>query len=1053
MKVTEFSIKRSAGMSMVIMFFIVLGLVGYSRMGADMFPKTDIPVITIVTTYPGAGPEEIETQVIDPIEEAVASLSGLKRVTSSASEGMTWTVLEFSMSTDLDVAAGDTQKAVDAILYKLPRDVDKPIIQKYDMNAEPVMTMVVSGKLPLPETYRLAKDRIKQRLETVPGVARVTLQGGKQREIQVDVDRSRLEAYGLSINEIITRLKLENHNIPSGRISEQQNEYTVRLLGQYSSVEEIQELRIPLGDGGSVALKELAEVKDSYKEVRQYSRLDDQEAVGIIVQKQSDASIVDTAKAIRAEITKIQKTLPKGVNLVIAIDSSNFINNSLADTKRTLIEGVLMTGLVLLFFLREWRSLLIVMLAIPTSIISTFMMMYFFGYSFNMLSLMGLSLCVGILVDDSIVVLENIHRHLKMGKNPIQAAIDGRGEIGMAAIAITLSDIVVFGPIAFMQGMVGQFFRQFGLTVVFATLFSLFISFTLTPMLAAKLYKKPGNGEEGNLYTNGNGSRGRSFWQLLSTKLEHIGGWVVTFYRGLLQWALGHRWTVLGVVTLALAGSISLVVMGFIGSGFMAKTDNGRFIIDLKLTPGTALDRTDKAIKEVEAKLKHIPEVEHYYTSLGKGGNDWSAKSGSHMGKIAVVLKPKAERQQSVFEIADEVRSWGKNLPVESFTVTEGGLPGMGDEPPIMVEVTGPDQDTLVEIAAKVEQVVKSTPGVADVTSSWQGLGQPEVQVKVDRLRAAQHGLSVGEIARALRAGMEGDVATLYRDHGKEYDLRVRLREADRSTVVDLSKITLTNNRGELVQLSQIAEIAPAKGPTEISHKNRDRLITIKGTTTEAVGALGDNWDKIWAKMHLPPGYEIDYYGEIKDQRESFADLIFALLLSLLLVYMILVILYESYLTPLIRMLSLPCGAIGALTALALTGNDLDMMSFIGLIMLDGLAAKNGTLLIDYTNTLMERGKSLKEALLEAGTTRLRPIFMTSVTMIFGMLPTALAIADGAEVRKGMGVVLVGGLITSTILTPVVIPVAYTLIDDGKQWLRKTGRKLRGSVHRQKAGA
>ncbi|MFZ3170547.1 MAG: efflux RND transporter permease subunit [Carboxydocellales bacterium] len=1048
MKITEFSIRRSAGMTMVIMFFVVLGLVGYNRIGTDMFPKTDIPVVTVVATYPGAGPEEIETQVVDPIEEAVASLSGLKRVTSSVSEGMTWSFLEFKMGTDVNIAANDAQKVVDAILYKLPKDVVKPIVQKYDINAEPVMTLAVSGDLPLTETYRLAKDRIKQRLETVPGVAKVNLMGGKEREIQVAVDRGRLEAYGLSVNKLITRLKLENYNIPSGRITEHQTEYTVRLLGQYGSMEEIQELRIPLEKGGSVALKEVAEVKDSFKEVRQYSRLNKQEAVGMLIQKQSDASIVDTAAAVRAEVDRIRKTLPKGVNLVIANDSSNFIKNSLADTKSTLFEGVLLTGLVLLFFLREWRSLLIVMLAIPTSIISTFMMMYFFGYTFNLLSLMGLSLCVGILVDDSIVVLENIHRHLKMGKNPIQAAIDGRSEIGMAAVAITLSDIVVFGPIAFMQGMVGQFFRQFGLTVVFATLFSLFISFTLTPMLASKLYKKSGNGEEGNLYTNGQGTRPGTIWKKLSSMLEGIGGRVVNFYRSSLLWSLGHRWTVLGVVTLALIGSFSLVIMGFVGSAFLAKTDNGRFSITVELTPGGALERTDKTMEEVEAKLKQIPEVEYYYTTVGKGGNDWSAKSGSHIGKIAVMLKPKMERERSVFQVAEIVRSWGKKLPVEAFSVTEGGLPGMGDEPPIIVEVTGPDLNTLEKIAGKVEQVVKVTPGVGDVTSSWQGLGQPEMQVKVDRLRAAQYGLSVGEIAQAVRASMEGDVATLYRDQGKEYDLRVRLREPDRSTGMDLSKIILSNSEGDLIQLSQVATITQAKGPTQINHKNRDRLITIKATTKVAVGALADNWDKTWASLNLPPGYEIDYYGEIKDQRESFTDLIFALLLSLVLVYMILVILYESYLTPFIRMLSLPCGAIGALTALAITGNNLDMMSFIGLIMLDGLAAKNGTLLIDYTNTLMERGMSLKEALLEAGTTRLRPIFMTSLTMIFGMLPTALAIADGAEIRKGMGVVLVGGLITSTMLTPILIPVAYTLIDDAKHWLNKTGRKLRGTVPR-----
>ncbi|MHB8171844.1 MAG: efflux RND transporter permease subunit [Thermincolia bacterium] len=1052
MKVTEFSIKRSAGMTMIILFFIVLGLVGYNRLGADMFPKTEIPFVTVFTTYPGAGPQEIESQVVDPIEDAVSSLSGLSRVVSSASEGYTWTVLEFKMGTDIEVLANDTQKAIDAIAYKLPKDIEKPVVRKEDLNSEPVLTLALSGNLPLTETYRLAKDKIKQRLETVPGVARVTIQGGKEREIQVEVGRSRLESYGLSINQIVNRLKLENYNVPSGRLTYPETEYTVRLLGQYGSIEEIRQLRIPLEGGGSVALGELAEVKDSFKEVRQYSRLDDREAVGLLVLKQNDASIVDTAERVKEEIAKIQKTLPKGVKIVVAIDSSVFINNALNDTKFTLIEGVLMTGLVLLFFLREWRSLLIVMLAIPTSIISTFMMMYMFGYSFNLLSLMGLTLCVGILVDDSIVVLENIHRHMKMGKNPIKAAIDGRAEVGMAAVAITLADVVVFLPIAFMEGMVGQFFRQFGLTVVFAALFSLFISFTLTPMLAAKLFKKEGNGGEGNLLVNGQKTRLNTFLNLLSTKLDLLGDRVVAVYQSLLRWSLGHRWTVLGLVVLALGASVSLYTMGSIGSGFMAKTDNGRFYVAMELLPGTSLERTDKTLKAIENKLKNIPEVANYYTTIGIGGSDFSSKTGSHMGKITVVLKPKSERQRTIWEITDEVRSLSKNIPAESLTITEGGLPGLGNEAPVQVEITGPDQDTLVEIAARVEKVVKETSGVNDVASSWQGLGQPEIQVNIDRLRVAEHGLSVGEVAQALRASMEGDVATLYKEKGKEYDLRVRLREADRSKGVDLAKITLTNSQGQVIQLSQVAEITQDKGPTEIRRKNRDQLITITATTTEAVGGLADKWDQIWTKMDLPHGYEIGYYGEIKDQRESFADLTFALVLSLILVYMIMVILYESYLTPFIRMLALPCGLIGALAALAITGTNLEMMSFIGLIMLEGLAAKNGTLLIDYTNTLTARGMNLRDALIEAGTTRLRPIFMTSFTMIFGMLPTALALSDGAEIRKGIGLVIIGGMITSTILTPLVIPVAYTLIEDFKQWLRRKVFRAKGTITKPSTG-
>ncbi|HEX3031525.1 MAG TPA: efflux RND transporter permease subunit [Bacillota bacterium] len=654
LKITEFSIKRSAGMTMIVMLFIVLGLVGYSRIGSDMFPRTDVPFVTVVSTYPGAGAQEIENQVVDPIEEAVSSISGVKRVTSSASEGMTFTTLEFRMGTDINIAASDTQKAIDAILYKLPRDMDKPIVEKVDLNAEPVMTLAVSSDFPLTETYRLAKDKIQQRLATLPGVGKITIQGGREREIQVLVDKSKLEGYGLSINSVVNRLKLENYNIPGGRLTEPETEYTVRVLGQYSTLDEIRSVRIPLPTGGTVALGDVAEVMDSFKEVRQYNKLDGRNAVGLLVQKQSDASIVDTAQAVRQEVEQLRKTLPKGVNIVIPVDSSTFITSSLDDTKRSLLEGVLMTGLVLLFFLREWRSLLIVMLAIPTSIISTFMMMYFFGYSFNILSLTALSVCVGILVDDSIVVLENINRHLKMGKNPIQAALDGRSEIGMAAIAITLSDVVIFGPIAFMQGMVGQMFRQFGMTVVFATLFSLIISFTLTPMLASKLFRQEGGGE-----TTSSGT----FWKFLNSRLIPLGDWVVAFYRKLMVLALRHRWKVVGTVFLGFILSISLFAMGLIGSGFMSVPDRGLFYVTMELAPGTSLERTGKTFEELEALLHQVPEVDHIYSTMGSGGGDYSSKSGSHIGKLTVILKPKAERTRTVWEVADQVRTWKKEFP------------------------------------------------------------------------------------------------------------------------------------------------------------------------------------------------------------------------------------------------------------------------------------------------------------------------------------------------------------------------------------------------------
>lgn len=1033
MKVTELAIKRPAAMTMVVMFFIVLGFVGYQSLSSDLFPKTNMPFITIVTNYQGAGAKEIESQVVDPIEEAVSSIAGLKRTTTTASEGKAITILEFTLSTDSNIAAIDVQKAIDSILYKLPKDADKPIVQKYNMNAQPIMTIVLSGERPLPSIYKMAKDTVKQQLEATPGVGMVTLVGGQEREIDVQVDRTKMEGYGLSINQVVNRLRLENINMPAGSLKQPSTDFTVRLLGEYKSLSELEEIRIPF-PGGSVALNDIATVKDSHAEATQYARLDGRRAVAIIIQKQSDSSIVETADAVSKQLEQLRKQLPKDIELVVAQNNADFIKNSLADTKRSLLEGVLMTGVVLMFFLREWRSVLTVMLAIPTSIISTFLMMYFAGFSFNLLSLMGLTLCVGILVDDSIVVLENIHRHRMKGKDPESAAIDGRQEIGMAAVAITLQDVVVFMPIAFMSGMVGQFFRQFGMTVVFATLFSLFISFTLTPMLSAKLGKKNGGPDINLLNSFPRLKNWLARWSAFALR-------VTERYKQLLLWSLGHRRLVVGAIAAALILSAALIPLGAIGSEFMANPDQSKFTINLELPPGTPLDKTSDVVQQFERRIKGIPEVEHYLSMPGRS-SDLFARGTNH-AQIDVILYPKTERKRTVWQVADEIRGWKRDFPGLKLTVFEAGMAGTQEQgAPIQLEIVGPDEGKLSGLAAKVQEIVEKTPGAVDVKSSWKATGQPEVQVTVDRLRASSYGLSAAEIAQAMRASVAGDVAARFRDEGKEYDIRVRLDRVNLSSIADVGEIKISNAAGTVVPLSQVAKITMGSGPTTISHLNRQRLIVISANTKDRpLGDITGEINAALAGVKVPEGYQIQFYGAQKDMEETFSDLIKALLLAITLVYMILVILYESFLTPLVRMLSLPCGAIGALWALCLTGNTFNMFSLIGLVMLDGLAAKSGTLLIDYANTLMKRGLSLREALMEAGTTRLRPIVMTAATMVGGMLPTALALAEGSEIRKSMAIVIIGGLLTTTLLTPILIPVAYTLLDDFKDWIGRKWQK------------
>ncbi len=1039
MNLTKLAIKRPAMMSMVIMVFVVLGLYTYNKMSAELFPAVNIPFVAVATNYPGAGAEEIETQITKPLENEMASLSKLKKLRSSASEGFTFTVLEFELTANADQAALDVQKKVDMVKGRLPEDASDPVVFKRDMNDQPVLIMALQSARPLYETKEIAEDLLKDRLQKIAGVADISVVGGQKREITVAVDKAKLNGYGLSINQIINRLRHENLNQPSGRLDRPEAEYNVRVLGEFKSLEDIRNLDIPLGSGGIIPLSAVATVTDGYQEVREYSRVNGVKAVSLMVFKQSDASIVEVGERIKIEIDQIQKELPEDVKIVVSRDTSEFIRASLDDTRNSIIEGILTTALALYLFLREWRSTVIVALAIPTSLLAALMMMFFAGFTFNMLSLMGLALCIGILVDDSIVVLENIHRHLKMGKEPADAALDGRMEIGMAAVAITLTDVVVFAPIAFMSGMVGQFFRQFGLTVVFATLFSLFISFTLTPMLAAKLFKKDnGSGQpNGALTSSGRKSMFSWFWKCTAPVGEKIKGSYISF----LHWSLNHRKTVLAAVFLVFLASLSLPATGIIGAEQMPKIDQGELTVNLEMPVGTPIGKTDTALEDMEKYLQTIPEIKYYHSTLGSSGGMQGSSAGSHLGRVGIQLVDKKKRDRSIWQVGDQISKWGTGFVQGKITVSVADNMGPSGSD-IDLEVTGPDTKKLVALANQVKAVIAAIPGARDVDTNWR-LGQPEIQLQVDRRKAAEAGFSVDDVARAVRAGLNGDTAGKYRESGDETDILIRLEGLNKSDINEIKNLTVTSMTGTNVQLQQVANIGPGIGPTEINRIDRQRAITISGVLRDRTlnDFLQEASEKV-AQIKLPPGYRITFAGQAEGMKETFTDLISALILSVILVYMVLVMLYESFLTPFIRMLALPLGVIGAFAALAITGNTLNLFSMIGLIMMDGLVAKNGTLLIDYTHTLMERGLSLREALVEAGKTRLRPIIMTTVTMIFGMLPTALALGAGAETRSGMAWVLIGGLLSSTLFTLIVIPVVYTLIDDFKH-------KAGGFIHRR----
>ncbi len=1025
MNITELSVKRPTAIIVLVALFIGLGIMGYMGIGADLFPSANTPIMAVQTTYAGANAEEIEKDVVKPIEDAVAGISGIDTIRSTAGEGYGYSVLQFSMSTDPNTALIDVQKAVDSAIDKLPEDASRPVIHKYNLNDAPILILSVSGSQAYEELYKEA-DRIKQSVEKLPGVGNVTLRGAYEKELSIELDKTVLEFYGIDVSTVITKLKAENLNIPAGQIQGAARDRTVRLLGEFEDINEIKDLRIPLAAGGNVRLDDIAEVLLQYPDPEDIVRLNGKPSIGIMVRKQSDANIVETADKVKNELEALRDTLSPGTDLVIAQDSTYFINSSLHETKRNMVEGIITTAIVLYLFLRSWRSSLIVLVAIPTSLISTFFIMYVLKFTFNIVSLMALALCIGILVDDSIVVLENIHRHMGMGKDHKKAAIDGRAEIGLAAIAITLCDVVVFAPIAFMTDLVGQFFRQFGLTVVFATLFSLFISFTLTPLMASRIYKKSGTGKSGYEHNESQGKLAKLFDKYAKPA-----------YSNFLVWCLDNRWKIISIVTAGAIFSVALIPLGIIDAEFLPKFDQSKLNISLSLTPGSSLEQTNEKTKLVEEHLKSMPEVKDFFTTVGEEGNGASAD-------ININLVDKNKRKKDVSKLAKELREWGKSITGISFSVSEPGIvdqTSIAGAKPVILNITGTDTEVLKGISKKVEDIVRGVSGTVDIDNSIRA-SQPEIKVKVDRLAASEYGISIAGLASTLRTAVAGTEAGVFRQSGDEYDIIVSFNKDQVKTTVDIGAIKVTTPAGQTVSLSQIAEIYQSDSPQEVSRLDRQKVVAVSANLQgKALSEVNGEIAEKLKGLTLPYGYNVELSGDQENMTDSFSALIKALIASILLIYMILVVLYESYLTPLIRMLSLPCGIIGALLALAITGRALNLITLIGIIMLDGLASKNGTLLIDYANTLMKRGMPLKEALLESGITRLRPILMTSITMIVGMLPLAMALGEGSEIKSGMAVALIGGLVSSTLLSPVLLPVVYTLMDDLKNHIHSRRKK------------
>jgi HAE1 family hydrophobic/amphiphilic exporter-1 len=1098
MGLTSVSIRRPVFVLMVVAALIVLGLNSLSKMRLELNPKVDFPFVSVSTNYPGAGPSEIESQITKKVEDAVASVNGVKTISSSSQEGQSVVNIEFNLGVSSDVAGSDVREKIAAIRNQLPLDIKEPVVQKFDVNSQPIIYYGLIGKRPSRDLRDMADNIIKPRLSTVPDVAAVNINGGDQREISVGVIKDRLDAYGIGINELVTLLRGSTQNFPVGHVIEGNREYSIRVLGEYTNVDMIRNTRLHMPNGQTVLLSDIANIKDTIAEKRDTSRIDGQESVAIIIQKTSEGNTVDVAKGIRKEVAKLSKELPKDLKFVLNQDASINVENSVDDVKSSLFVGAFLAVLVVYLFLHNIRGTFIVAIAIPTSIVATFLPMFAFGFTLNGMTLLALSLSVGILVDDSIVVLENIYRHLAKGEDPVEAAINGRSEIGLAAITITMVDVVVFVPIAFMGGIVGQFFKSYGITVAVATLFSLFMSFTLTPMLASRWYKAGDNVEA---HSGVFGAFNR-FYGALDNIYKHMLTWALKFRGVILYVGTGLLILVLATIvasfTKAMTGlvplSVLFIIFGlllnwrykvfglfvtgagvaavfialFIGSHagrplllfrFAPEQDQGQISVVGEMPAGTSLAKTQEVAKGVEDTIMKVKDVKSTFTSLGvtTSGRGYNTV-GTQYFTMNLNLRDKMSlgdslkfwqnhddlRKRQDTAVADEIRAKIGQIPGASVKVAaETGFKGGGA--PLQVDLKGTDINELNKLAEKVLVMFKEEPGTLnqDVSSR---LGKPEQQITIDRDKAASFGLTITQIGQALRTSMEGDnTSVVYRENGNEYPINIRFDESSRKNVNNIKDIVVgsTGARpdgtgGQPVRLGDVAKDVLSVGPTKIDRQDRQKLVSVTANVAPgyAPGNMQLNIAKKLEKVNFGSS-TFEWGGENKTQAEEGVYMVSALGLAIILVYMLMAALFDNLLYPLVIMLSLPQAMIGALIALMVAGQALSIIAMIGIIMLVGLVTKNAILLVDYTNTLRERGLSRTDAILEAGPTRLRPILMTTIAMVLGMLPTALALGRGGEFRAPVATAVIGGLILSTMLTLLVIPCVYTYFDDISRFIAR----------------
>lgn len=1020
MWISDISIRRPVFAVMIIMALVVLGWISLGRLGVDLFPKVEFPVVAISTTLEGASPDAVESDVTDPIEEEVNTTSGIDSLNSVSAEGLSQVTIQYKLDEDVDAKAQDVRDKVARARANLPDDAKQSIVEKLDPDAQPIMTVMVAGDMPIKDLTHFADKTIKENLQRISGVGSITLVGGRDREVRIWLDADKMRAYGVTADDVTTAIRREHADIPGGKLNTPGNlsEFSVKTKGEVATVQGFSDIIVAFRkDGAPTTIGDVATVEDGVADEASYAELDGLRGVSLQIRKQSGQNTVEVARAVREGVAELQRLAPPGVTMKIARDSAKFIEGSAEDVFVDIQIGIGLVVLVTLAFLLSIRATIIVAIAMPTSLISTFFAFYVADFTINMMTLMALSMAVGLLVDDAIVVLESIYRKLEEGYSPMEAASLGTKEVGLAVLAATFSVCAVFVPIAFMSGIVGRFFFQYGLAITFSVLVSLLVSLTLTPMLSSRLLKAHDHDPEDMNRV------GRFF----SRSYDRIDAG----YGRLLGVALNWRWTVMGFAVLSIV--VGVMVARTLPAAFDSRADRSEFLANIELPLGVGISETRAVAQRVAHALTKVEHVTTVFFTVGDG-----AKQNANEASFYIGLTPKKDRDVTFLKIMEESRVAMQKSAPEAKHMSLSDVPwisgGSFGAYLINYAIKGPDLALLDEKTNEVVARMRANPMFTDAKSSYDS-GKPELQVHVNRARAADLGIPVRSLAETVRTMVGGVKAGSFEEYGQRYDVRVRLAEDQRDNLAKLSLIQVRGPSGQLIDITNVAQFDVASGPAQIERQNRSRRIQILSNMAPGVslGPATQQVEQYLNDLHLPVGYTWSAEGQAKSMKETGAAIGFAFLLALTALYMILASQFNSFAQPAIIMLSAPLSFVGAFISLKLSGLEMTMFVQIGLLALMGLVMKNGILLVDYTNQLRAQGLALKDALLQAGPVRLRPVLMTQIATICGMVPVAISNSQGAEMRNAMAFVAIGGLLSSTLLTLVVVPVAYLLLESAHQ--------------------